>query len=94
MMGLCEGDGYSLWHRWEPSCVQPYLRSSRLSAEVMAAAPSLIDRVRDDLKNGIGIAETRILYRCTASGCTALKVKTLEGWWTLDDVRGTRKVEA
>lgn len=81
------------FHKWIASSNGLYLRTARLNAEVAIQAPSLVSELQENLQKGVGIAETRVLYRCSRDGCTALKVKTLLGWWSMESITGQKTGE-
>lgn len=74
-----------LFHDYEAVSSQLYLRSQRLGAEV-ALSPELLSQVTKDLLHGVGIAMTRILYRCRK--CSEVKAEEIEGYWTLAEITG------
>jgi len=81
---------WPMWHRWEAVTNQLYLRAPKLIAQIVIDAPSVLGQISEDLRKGVGIGETRILYRCTRPDCTALKVTTIEGWWSMEDITGKK----
>lgn len=40
------------------------------------------------LRQGIGLMRTQVLYKCQT--CPKVKVETIAGHWTLDDIRGKK----